>query len=75
MPNSIASGNLHAANADAWAPMSPETLEAISRAALVHGFGRIILYSGIAVWVLAGVSLLIFSDREGRNPDRTPARR
>ncbi|WP_247545246.1 transporter [Ralstonia solanacearum] len=46
--------------------MSPETLEAISRAALVHGFGRIILYSGIAVWVLAGVSLLIFSDRRAQ---------
>lgn len=70
MPNSIASGNLHAANAnadaDAWAPMSPEALEAISRAALVHGFGRIILYSGIAVWVLAGVSFLIFSDRRAQ---------
>lgn len=46
--------------------MSPETPEAISPAALVHGFGRIILYSGIAVWVLAGVSLLVFSDRRAQ---------
>ncbi len=62
----IASGNLHAADATAWAPMSPETLETIGRAALVHGFGGVMLYSGIAVWVLAAASFLIFSGRKAQ---------
>ena len=64
LANRIASGNLHAANADAWVPVPPETLETIGRAALVHGFGWIMLYSGIAAWVLAVASFLIFSGRK-----------
>ncbi|MEF9385400.1 MFS transporter [Ralstonia solanacearum species complex bacterium KE056] len=66
LANGIASGNLHPANAGAWASMPPETLEAIGRAALVHGFGGIMLYGGIAAWVLAAASFLIFSDRRSQ---------
>ncbi|MBO9535251.1 MFS transporter [Herbaspirillum sp.] len=63
LANSIASGSMHSANAGAWASMPAETLAEIGRAALVHGFGGIMLYSGIAVWVLAGISFLIFGER------------
>lgn len=66
LANSIASGSLPSANAGAWASMSPETLAATGRAALVHGFGGIMLYSGMAVCVLAGVSFLIFSDKRAQ---------
>ncbi|MGM3275214.1 MFS transporter [Ralstonia sp. 24A2] len=66
LANSIASGNLASANGGAWASMSPETMAATGRAALVHGFGGIMLYSGIAVCVLAGVSFLIFSDKKAQ---------
>lgn len=66
LANRIASGHLHAANADAWAPVSPETLETIGHAALMHGFGGIMLYSGIAVWALAAASFLIFSGRKAQ---------
>ncbi|MDT4872104.1 hypothetical protein FQZ97_1072730 [compost metagenome] len=31
-------------------------------AALVHSFGWVMLYGGIGVWVLAGLSLLIFGN-------------
>nr|WP_247538744.1 MFS transporter [Ralstonia pseudosolanacearum] len=66
LANGIASGNLHPADAGAWASMPPDTLEAIGRAALVHGFGGIMLYGGIAAWVLAAASFLIFSDRRSQ---------
>lgn len=65
LANGIASGRLHSANAGTWS-MSPETLAATGRAALVHGFGGIMLYSGIAVCVLAGASFLVFQDRRSR---------
>lgn len=64
LANRIASGNLHDAAASAGVPMSPEAVEAIGRAALVHGFGWIMLYGGIAVWVLAAASFLVFSGRK-----------
>ncbi len=66
LANSIASGSLPSANAGAWASMAPGTLAATGRAALAHGFGGIMLYSGIAVCVLAGASFLIFSDRRAQ---------
>ncbi|WP_431824436.1 MFS transporter [Burkholderia sp. F1] len=66
LANRIASGSLPSASAGAWASMSAETLAATGRAALVHGFGGIMLYSGIAVCVLASVSFLIFPDRRAQ---------
>jgi EmrB/QacA subfamily drug resistance transporter len=53
---------------------------AIVHAALVHGFGGVMLYGGVGVWVLAGISWLIFgsgkpsarqaSGQEGPKPAR-----
>jgi len=40
-------------------------------AALVHGFGLVMLYGGVGVWVLAGVSWLVFGS--GRKPSTRPA--
>jgi hypothetical protein len=46
----------------AGAVISPEqnVSGAIIHAALVDGFGWVLLYGGIGVWVLAGISFLIF---------------
>jgi EmrB/QacA subfamily drug resistance transporter len=60
LANSIASGNLHPTDAMVATAMSSETLAAICRAALSHGFGWIMLYGGIAAWVFAGASFLVF---------------
>lgn len=35
----------------------------IARAALIHGFGLVLLYGGIGVWLLAAVSYMIFGRR------------
>ena len=40
-------------------------------AALVHGFGLVMLYGGVGVWVLAGVSWLVFGS--GSKPSTRPA--
>ncbi|MET3178846.1 UNVERIFIED_ORG: EmrB/QacA subfamily drug resistance transporter [Variovorax guangxiensis] len=42
---------------------------ATAHAALVHGFGLVMLYGGIGVWVLAGISWLVFgSGRRSTQP-------
>jgi hypothetical protein len=33
---------------------------AVAQAALVHGFGWVLLYGGIGVWVLAAASFVVF---------------
>lgn len=40
-------------------------------AALVHGFGPVMLYGGVGVWLLAGVSWLVFGS--GSKPSTRPA--
>ncbi|WP_445288961.1 MFS transporter [Variovorax atrisoli] len=40
-------------------------------AALVHGFGLVMLYGGVGVWLLAGVSWLVFGS--GSKPSTRPA--
>jgi EmrB/QacA subfamily drug resistance transporter len=51
----IASGNLIAV------PLTASgTGVDMARAALVHGFGNVILYGGVGVWVLAAISFTVF---------------
>ena len=38
----------------------------VARAAMAHGFGWVMLYGGLAVWVLAGMSLLVFRAKRAR---------
>jgi hypothetical protein len=38
----------------------PEVSAAVVHAALVQGFGWVMLYGGIGVWIMAGISLLLF---------------
>jgi EmrB/QacA subfamily drug resistance transporter len=44
----------------------PELSASIVHEALAHGFGWVMLYGGVGVWVLAGVSFLIFNPRVAR---------
>lgn len=37
--------------------------EALLHTALVHGFGTVMLYGGIGVWILAGLSYVIFGQK------------
>jgi EmrB/QacA subfamily drug resistance transporter len=41
----------------------------VAHAALVHGFGSVMLYGGVGVWLLAGASFIIFGARS-----RTPSK-
>jgi len=59
----IATGNLAS-----FAQGFPELAQldpsgAIVHAALVHGFGLVMLYGGIGIWVLAAISFAIFGNR------------
>jgi EmrB/QacA subfamily drug resistance transporter len=67
LANGIASGKLPGADALAWGNVPADTVAAISRAALAHGFGWVMLYGGIAAWVLAAGSFLTFSGRKAAN--------
>ncbi|MGJ7532472.1 MULTISPECIES: MFS transporter [unclassified Variovorax] len=56
----IAAGNF-ASLAEGFPALSQaDPSGAVVHAALVHSFGLVMLYGGVGVWVLAGVSLLIF---------------
>ncbi len=63
LANSVASGNLQPDDASAWAAVAPQTLTDITRAALAQGVGELMVYGGLAAWVLAITSYLIFSPR------------
>jgi EmrB/QacA subfamily drug resistance transporter len=67
LANSIAAGNLNPVEAGRWTTMPAGVPTMVSRAALVHGLGWIMLYGGIAAWVLASVSFLVFSGRKPRS--------
>ncbi len=41
--------------------------------ALVHGFGWVMLYGGIGVWLLAGISFIVFGLREDAPTPEAPA--
>jgi hypothetical protein len=42
----------------------PGTSEGTAHAALVHGFGLVMLYGGLGVWVLAATSFITFRTRK-----------
>ncbi|MHA6529381.1 MFS transporter [Paenibacillus sp. BAC0078] len=42
---------------------------AVVHAALVHGFGLVMLYGGIGVWVLAAISFMIFGSKRAARED------
>ncbi|QNN58695.1 MFS transporter [Diaphorobacter ruginosibacter] len=72
MAGSVASGNLHAAPAGMAGALPPEALAQIAREALTHSFGWVMLYAAISVWVMAAISLAIFSNANSNA--RAPAR-
>jgi len=41
---------------------------AIVHAALVHGFGLVMLYGGIGAWILAAASFVIFAPLKANRP-------
>ena len=47
---------------------TPGLSEAMDRAAMADGFGAVMLYGAIGVWVLAALSFLTFGRREARAP-------
>ena len=72
----IAAGNLDAP-ADAFAQLPAlDASGAALHAALVHGFGWVMLYGGIGAWVLALLSLMMFAPgKRGRQAAADPAGR
>lgn len=56
-----------AAGHDKFLPLaglsSADSVKEVIHAALAHGFGLVMLYGGICVWVLAALSILTFSPR------------
>ncbi|MBB1635204.1 MFS transporter [Cupriavidus sp. UME77] len=72
----IAAGNLDAPG-DAFAQLPAlDASGAALHAALVHGFGSVMLYGGIGAWVLALLSLMMFAPgKRGRQAAADPAGR
>lgn len=65
----IAAGNL--SSFDQGFPEEMLGSRQIIHAALVHGFGSVMLYGGVCVWVLAAASFITFGARPvTRSPDR-----
>ncbi|KQZ57769.1 MULTISPECIES: MFS transporter [unclassified Lysobacter] len=59
MAQRIAAGHMPSA-AGASDPSSSAAIEAVGQAALVHGYGWVMLFGGVGVCVLAVLSLLVF---------------
>ncbi|WP_394821724.1 MFS transporter [Pendulispora albinea] len=59
----IASGDLVSVRSTVPAWSTLDASGAVAHAALVHGFGTVMLYGGIGVWVLAAASFLTFGGR------------
>lgn len=49
-------------------PAAPDAAGALLHGALTHGFGWVMLYGGIGVWILAALSFVIFSPAKKRHP-------
>ena len=60
MAQRIAAGHPASLSAEATNELSPAAIDAIGHAALVHGFGWVLLFGGLGVCVLAALSLLVF---------------
>ncbi len=60
----IATGNL-ASLSNHWPELSSlDPSGAIVHAAFIHGFGLLMLYGGIGVWILALISFVIFNPKK-----------
>ncbi|MGG4142257.1 MFS transporter [Paenibacillus algorifonticola] len=59
----IAAGNVASLKQGLPELSSLDTSGAVVHAALVHGFGLVMLYGGIGVWVLAAISFIIFGSK------------
>lgn len=65
LPGSVAPSQLHTAAEKIAAGLSaPGLPDATAHAALVHGFGWVMLFGGVGVCILALVSFLIFGPKE-----------
>ncbi len=62
----IAAGNLSALAQNFPRLRDLDASGAIAHAALVHGFGWVMLYGGFGVWVLAAISAVIFGAQTAR---------
>jgi hypothetical protein len=58
LPEKIAAGDV--VLSDRTFPAPTLALEGTTHAALVHGFGLVMLYGGVGVWVLAATSFITF---------------
>ncbi|OPH55033.1 MFS transporter [Paenibacillus ferrarius] len=62
----IAAGNFASLKQGLPELSSLDASGAVVHAALVHGFGLVMLYGGIGVWVLAAISYMIFRSRSSQ---------
>lgn len=60
----VGSGNFKTAIQDYPELVSVDSLEVIFHAALVQGFGSVMLYGGVGVWLLALTSFIIFERKK-----------
>jgi hypothetical protein len=60
----IAAGNTSSLKQGLPELSSLDASGAVVHAALVHGFGLVMLYGGIGVWVLAAISFMIFGPKK-----------
>ena len=60
--------------AGAAASPEPNISGAVTHAALVNGFGWVMLYGGLSVWALAGISFLIFGSAQPARASDGPSR-
>lgn len=65
----VAAGNLTAATQAAADPSSLAASAGLVHQALVHGFGSVLLFGGIGIWVLAALSFIVFG---AAAPARSP---
>ncbi|MDM0036074.1 MFS transporter [Variovorax sp. J22P271] len=56
----LAAGDVAGAKSALGALTAPETVDAVLQAAVVHGFGGVMLYAGLAAWMAALLSLAVF---------------
>ena len=63
----IASGNFATLREILPELSSLDPSEAVVHSALTYGFGLVLLYGGIGVWILAMLSFLIFGSGQSRN--------
>ncbi|WP_246359188.1 hypothetical protein [Paenibacillus phytorum] len=59
----IAAGNTTSLKQGLLELTSLDASGTVVHAALVHGFGLVMLYGGIGVWVLAAISFMIFGSK------------